>query len=61
MRTLQQELIYRIEKHTLTEVLDRLADVAKAQDYEDELIKALELAIAVALRIESDVFSNHTE
>lgn len=57
MRTLRQELQYRIEKHSLSEVIDRLADVAieaKPQSVSlEKLIKALEEAVRRALEIEA--------
>lgn len=57
MRTLRQELQYRIEKHSLSEVIDRLADVAvetKPQSAPlEKLIKALEEAVRRALEIEA--------
>jgi hypothetical protein len=57
MKTLRQELQHRIEKHTLSEVLDRLADVVaetKPQSAPlEKLIKALEEAVRRALEIEA--------
>lgn len=55
MRTLKQEISYRIEKHALSEVLDSLADaVREFEEFpeRDELVKSLELGVAIALRFE---------
>jgi hypothetical protein len=55
MRTLKQELAYRIEKHALSEVLDSLADAVRGFEEfpeRDELVKSLELGVAIALRFE---------
>lgn len=55
MRTLKQEMSYRIEKHALSEVLDSLADaVREFEEFpeQDELVKSLELGVAQALRFE---------
>jgi hypothetical protein len=67
MRTLQQEINYRVEKHGISEVLDRLADVVSRETQNEELVKTLESAVAIALRIEMnfesglgcDIDSNH--
>lgn len=63
MRTLKQEISYRIEKHALSEVLDSLADAVKEfEDFpeRDELVKSLELGVAIALRFEYSLVSNVT-
>lgn len=61
MRTLKQELAYRIEKHALSEVLDSLADAVR--DFEefperDELVKSLESGVAIALSFECRLLGN---
>ena len=61
MRTLKQELAYRIEKHALSEVLDSLADAVR--DFEDfperdELVKSLESGVTLSLRFECRLLGN---
>lgn len=61
MRTLKQEISYRIEKHALSEVLDSLADAAKGLEEfpeRDELVKNLESGVAIALRFECRLAGN---
>lgn len=61
MRTLKQEISYRIEKHALSEVLDSLADAVKEFEEfpeRDELVKSLELGVAIALRFECSLIRN---
>lgn len=61
MKTLRQEIDYRIQKHALSEVLDRLADAVKETEEmpeRDDLIKTLEQAVLLALSFEARLFSD---
>jgi truncated hemoglobin YjbI len=61
MKTLRQEIDFRIQKHALSEVLDRLADAVKETEEapeRDELIKTIETAVLLALSFEARSFSD---
>jgi hypothetical protein len=63
MRTLKQEINYRIEKHALSEVLDSLADaVRELEEFpeRDELVRSLELGVVIALRFECSLIRDIT-
>ncbi|MBW4598949.1 MAG: hypothetical protein KME29_04875 [Calothrix sp. FI2-JRJ7] len=59
MRTLRQELQFHIDQHLLSEVLDRLADIATSMNLQseakDELVKALEASVRYALLVQAEI------